>query len=1070
LFPVHTPCPVFAKVHPHNPVRLDLVLVQPIVTVESISDSAIFNVDDIEISTESLPSGPGQIFRQGERTFLNRKSGNDQLVKALLVEPVDQGIITSNTKIIITAEPLVDALGLDVNDNVSQSSHSRPSLNDFDPDAFLSSSLGLQLSSALDHNALDNEELAGSIDSSTSGTITPRRGSLRLPSPPVELDELELDREDDRYARFTAVRALGPSSSVDDLDNVDVCWMGLSGLGRSGIFEHDWVLIRPANASDGAQGQGRLVRAVAWEMLDEEQENLPSNPVLLPPAIYRALSPHPAESIHLEIVVIPTPFGVRSPTLPVAKTITIARIATAEGVDKRYERSWLRGLKNAFETASRCNSCRSDCKGRLVRRGDIISVPLWKDRTLESEESLSNEEQDLDMDAFETFTIPQPSAVGHFIVTGLSYEPLVPLEEDFAASTSSMARAGELGCWVDVGADGSTSMVLQGVEEARVCNRQADGSWLGISNTPKPFNPDISRRLRDLLSSAISSASRSIPLSLSVLVSGARGCGKTMLLSSIASALGYNIVMVDSFDLQGEASTRLEGTLMAALDKAGSCTPSILLVRHVDALAKKTEATAMGHQPPVVRILRVMSVKMQSLGKDTGYPCVLIATSTEADDIPGDLGSCFKQSFALEAPNAEQRFRIFAELLRGHRVADDVSLRDLAAQSASLLAGDIHALILRAQDLAIQRAEDATRRTNAELQQAGTSIHRTDFDRAVSEARSSYSDSIGAPKIPNVQWEDVGGLASIKKEILETVQLPLDHPELFAKGLKKRSGLLLYGPPGTGKTLLAKAVATTCNLNFFSVKGPELLNMYIGESEANVRRIFQKARDASPCIIFMDELDSIAPKRGNQGDSGGVMDRIVSQLLAELDGMSSGESGQVFVMGATNRPDLLDPALLRPGRFDRMLYLSLPTTHAAQSSILKALTRKFNLDPELDMDQVAEMCSFNYTGADFYALCSDAMLRAMTRTAANVDERIASFNTAGISPPNNAPRPLTVQFYLSNMASKAETTVEVTLNDFRVAMESLVPSVSDAEMEHYNRVQREFKGYALVQNGNAKDA
>jgi peroxin-6 len=206
------------------------------------------------------------------------------------------------------------------------------------------------------------------------------------------------------------------------------------------------------------------------------------------------------------------------------------------------------------------------------------------------------------------------------------------------------------------------------------------------------------------------------------------------------------------------------------------------------------------------------------------------------------------------------------------------------------------------------------------------------------------------------------------------------------------SGILLYGPPGTGKTLLAKAVATSCNLNFFSVKGPELLNMYIGESEANVRRVFQRARDAKPCVIFFDELDSVAPKRGNHGDSGGVMDRIVSQLLAELDGMSSGKgSTDVFVIGATNRPDLLDGALLRPGRFDRMLYLGVSDTHAAQLNILEALTRKFKLDPGLSLASVAEQCPFNYTGADFYALCSDAMLNAMTRKAEETEARIGTF-------------------------------------------------------------------------------
>jgi peroxin-6 len=285
------------------------------------------------------------------------------------------------------------------------------------------------------------------------------------------------------------------------------------------------------------------------------------------------------------------------------------------------------------------------------------------------------------------------------------------------------------------------------------------------------------------------------------------------------------------------------------------------------------------------------------------------------------------------------------------------------------------------------------------------------------EARSSYSENIGAPNIPNVSWDDVGGLAEVKADILDTVQLPLEHPELFGTNLKKRSGtlaparprtftahrhvfcsagILLYGPPGTGKTLLAKAVATSCSLNFFSIKGPELLNMYIGESEANVRRVFQRARDARPCVVFFDELDSVAPKRGAHGDSGGVMDRIVSQLLAELDGIASSSSaggsgdgsGDVFVIGATNRPDLLDPALLRPGRFDRLLYLGVSETDEGQLRILEALTRKFRLDPALDFSRVASACPFNFTGADFYALYADALLKAMSRKAQEIDARI----------------------------------------------------------------------------------
>jgi len=422
---------------------------------------------------------------------------------------------------------------------------------------------------------------------------------------------------------------------------------------------------------------------------------------------------------------------------------------------------------------------------------------------------------------------------------------------------------------------------------------------------------------------------------------------------------------------------------------------------------------------------------------------------------------------STQAPNEAERLVIAREALRPTNLAPDVSLKSITTQTAALQAGDILSLSLRAQDLALSRAITFSSRATSSVRLAGLSLSGSDADAALGDARSSYSDSIGAPRIPNVSWDDVGGLASVKREILDTVQLPLERPELFAEGLKKRSGILLYGPPGTGKTLLAKAVATSCSLNFFSVKGPELLNMYIGESEANVRRVFQRARDAQPCVIFLDELDSVAPKRGNQGDSGGVMDRIVSQLLAELDGMSSGKGGDVYVMGATNRPDLLDPALLRPGRFDRMLYLSAPTSHDAQLSILQALTRKFQLDPTFDLADVAEQCPFNYTGADLYALCSDAMLRAMTRKAEAVDSRIEELNST--PPPHKFPHPLTPQYYLSSMATPDGVEVRVGREDFEEALSKLVPSVSGGEMEHYESVQREFKGFAINGNSEQRD-
>jgi peroxin-6 len=451
---------------------------------------------------------------------------------------------------------------------------------------------------------------------------------------------------------------------------------------------------------------------------------------------------------------------------------------------------------------------------------------------------------------------------------------------------------------------------------------------------------------------------------------------------------------------------------------------------------------------------------------------VVIATTTEIDKVPDGIRSLFTHEFEITAPNESEREMIIKNACfeQGLYLDASVDLSSVALKTAALVAGDLVDVVNRASLARSKRlaklAEDRNVSLSDIILSGGSAVKgllAEDFTSAVSHARSTFSDSIGAPKIPTVTWDDVGGLADQKSSIMETISLPLSRPELFAKGMRKRSGILFYGPPGTGKTLLAKAIATEFSLNFFSVKGPELLNMYIGESEANVRRVFQRARDARPCVVFFDELDSVAPKRGNQGDSGGVMDRIVSQLLAELDGMSSGggstedndgtgSSGNgsgVFVIGATNRPDLLDPALLRPGRFDKMLYLGVSSTHEQQLTILEALTRKFNLAPDVDLKRVAARLPFTYTGADLYALCSDAMLKAISRKTRLVDEKVkgtSRLKGEDISTP----------YFFDHLASPEDVQVTVGEQDFVAAQRELVASVRF--VGHYARTVKRF-GY-----------
>ncbi|EJD53404.1 AAA-domain-containing protein, partial [Auricularia subglabra TFB-10046 SS5] len=511
-------------------------------------------------------------------------------------------------------------------------------------------------------------------------------------------------------------------------------------------------------------------------------------------------------------------------------------------------------------------------------------------------------------------------------ITNLEYDVVDIPAGAGPADGYAAATMGELGVWLDAEV---TKMMQAGLEHSLV--PEVSG-YLGIRTLPSlpvpiavlltgtlactlSTNGALHHKLRGILGACLRPQAWEYQLHISVIMKGARGVGKTTLCRSVAHALGMHVYEINCYDLLGESEAATEGALRARFERAAGCAPCVLLLQHLQALARNSQALESGRDPLVVSALRSCIEDLRTAWRASEYPVVVVGTSSEPDALRPALLSCFKHELVFEAP---QRLGILQGLLARRPIAPDVSIPSLATQTAALVAGDLVDLVSRAELASMSRAlKEAAAQGVSEhdLLHAGVALTADDFEQALGKARAAYSESIGAPRIPNVTWDDVGGLVNVKSEILDTIQLPLEHPELFADGLKKRSGILLYGPPGTGKTLLAKAVATSCSLNFFSVKGPELLNMYIGESEANVRRVFQRARDARPCVIFFDELDSVAPKRGIQGDSGGVMDRIVSQLLAELDGIAEGDGvGDVFVIGATNRPDLLDPALLRPGR------------------------------------------------------------------------------------------------------------------------------------------------------------
>ncbi|KAJ6547239.1 AAA-domain-containing protein [Mycena capillaripes] len=811
-------------------------------------------------------------------------------------------------------------------------------------------------------------------------------------------------------------------------------YLRTSDLGRVGGLNGDWIVVHCYGSNNR-----RLVRVIADDSLVTSNGVVQGSPALL-----HNICPASPSFSPRTLSLRASPFGSGRPAIPTAKAVTVARVASPISVDRTYQPSFLRSLKVYFRDSK-----------RLVKHGDLIAVGVNTDIG-------SADETDEVQDAGQRYMTPQRTdEVVFFLITNIEHDVMSTIEQIPNGDPYVDSTMGELGCWIDPSV---TRLIQTGVEHCRVPDV---GTYFYPGKYPRALFAILNRlaspyllrpsgpcgRLISLCSATLLRDAVDYNLQLSVLLKGARGTGKYTTACWVAQHIGMHILEINCYDLVGENDTKTEGTLRARFEKLEECSPCILLLRHIDGLAQTTQALETGKESVLTAVLRECIDNVQNSWRISGHPIMVFATTAEADRVPIGILSCFKHEVTFEAPNEAERHEILQLSLAGTVLAPDVSLSKLAMETAALVAGDIASLVQRAESLSIERASRISNCSELDVMNAGVAVTAADFETALEKARAAYSESIGAPKIPNVSWDDVGGLATVKSDILDTIQLPLEHPELFADGLKKRSGILLYGPPGTGKTLLAKAVATSCSLNFFSVKGPELLNMYIGESEANVRRVFQRARDAKPCVIFFDELDSVAPKRGNHGDSGGVMDRIVSQLLAELDGMSGGSGADVFVIGATNRPDLLDPALLRPGRFDRMLYLGVSDTHAAQLNILTALTRKFRLDSDLDLARLAEQCPFNYTGADFYALCSDAMLNAMSRKAEELEAKLAQLNS---QPADDQPRPLTSQYYLAELATAEDIDVLVSQRDFDLALQNLVPSVSQSEMDHYAHIQQRF--------------
>lgn len=724
-------------------------------------------------------------------------------------------------------------------------------------------------------------------------------------------------------------------------------------------------------------------------------------------------------------------------TLPLAASVSVARVCDWYQSQKVYQNLIISKLKQ-FLTENK----------RILRVGDLISIPFDSSTAIFFNNSPTTVDIASHNDACVWFRIQEAYFDNY--------------HEDNDAGDNSINK------YFTIDPENftklmTTSIVAEESMTLSTCDMSSFYETEPIVHYNQKDFPFVNRSL-NIMKSAFKTSTLSSTRNTTILLhSTTRSTGKSTLVRFLANMTSSTLVDIDCTTLTNvnsslDSTSKTIGYIKAKMEGVlRYSSQSIVYLSHLDVLFSQVDPNQEPELNKISKNFIGEFIKMVAYFTEEFSNVVFIASTNDIDCIPSSLRSVMKFEIEVPVPTERQRKEIFQWYLspnilnRGNaqgtkfKARHNISYSKLALQSAGLTPIDIKSIVRTA------KAES--------LQQDGGSNHiwlknfceitMDHLDKAINKARDEFSVSIGAPKIPNVTWEDIGGVDLVKGEIMDTIDMPLKHPELFATGMKKRSGILFYGPPGTGKTLMAKAIASNFSLNFFSVKGPELLNMYIGESEANVRKVFQRAREAKPCVIFFDEIDSVAPKRGNQGDSGGVMDRIVSQLLAELDGMSSDGDG-VFVIGATNRPDLLDEALLRPGRFDKLLYLGIPDTNSKQINILKALTRKFQLDSSINLSQVAELCPFNYTGADFYALCSDAMLNAMTRVAAECDAKLENYNKD-----NNTN--ISMNYWLDRHATDQDIDVFVKMQDFVKAQKELTPSVSEDELNHYLSIKKNFE-------------
>ena len=467
-----------------------------------------------------------------------------------------------------------------------------------------------------------------------------------------------------------------------------------------------------------------------------------------------------------------------------------------------------------------------------------------------------------------------------------------------------------------------------------------------------------------------------VPSPKGVLLHGPPGCGKSLLANALVEETGAHVVIINGPEIMARKGGESEANLRQAFEEAIEKAPSIIFMDELDSIAPKRDQ-AQGETEK--RVVSQLLTLMDSLKPNSNVMVIGATNRPNAIESALRRPGRFDRELEIVIPDEDGRLEILKIKTKDMKLAPDVDLFQIARDTHGYVGADLQQLTLEAalqcirSNLGNMDVDSEDPIPDEALDMLEVTTEHMNHALSVCDPSTLRDNKV---EVPNVKWEDIGGLEETKRELQEMVRYPIEHRHLFERfGMQASRGVLFYGPPGCGKTLMAKAIANECGANFISVKGPELLNMWFGGSEANVRNLFDKARAASPCILFFDEMDSIARARGGGGGGGSseTSDRVINQILSEIDGMGSGKT--LFIIGATNRPDILDPGIMRPGRLDQLIYIPLPDLES-RVSIFKANLRKSPIGEDVNIRQLADVTE-GFSGADLTEICQRAAKNAI---------------------------------------------------------------------------------------------